>query len=436
MYEYIVYVLLLAASALLIARSRHFKLTHIPTYWMLGAFAVKMLVGFVFYWTYSSHYSANQIPPDAIRYVNDACILSELLPDHPRVFSALFFGYSIDDPLYDGLSHQLIGWQSGYLYGLTNDCSTIIRLNVPIALLSHGLFHVHALVFSLLSFLGTIWLFKAFAAFIQPRQERWLWALLFLMPTPLFWTSAPTKEAALMPIFGGLMLLLSMWTRGQWSRKHVWYFIPLLPGLVFIKQYVLFALLPGLIFWVLTRLIKTTRYLWLWIGTMLVCFVLAQHAHYFFIGGDFLYVLHKKLTDFTNVAHLQQAGSFVHVPSTQSIDQFLVHFPEAFALTYLRPYPWELKSWIYLPFIVENIVTCFLLVWTITHFRRPMASHRPIMWLAVSALLALAAILGNTVPIMGAIIRYRTPGLLLLFGLCLMCAALPTWRTHLNKRHP
>jgi hypothetical protein len=433
MFAYIVYVLLLAASAVVIARSRFFKLTHIPTAWMLGGFAIKILVGFVFYWTYSSHYSTNQIPPDAIRYVNDARILSELLPDHPQVFSALFFGYSIDDPLYDALSHQLIGWQSGYLYGLTNDCSTIIRLNVPIAFLSHGLFHLHALVFSFLSFLGTIWLFKAFAPLIRSQQERWLWALLFLMPTPLFWTSAPTKEAALMPIFGGLMYLLSMWTQGQWSRRHLWYLIPILPGLIFIKQYVLFALLPGLLFWTLTRLLKTTRYTWIWIGTILLCGIIAQHAHYFFIGGDFLYVVHKKLTDFTNVARLQQAGSFVHVPSTQSIDQFLLHFPEAFSLTYLRPYPWELKSWVYLPFILENLLTCFVLLRTITHFKWPLLSHRPMVWMVATAVLTLAAILGNTVPIMGAIIRYRTPGLMLLFGFCLMCAAMPTWKARINK---
>jgi hypothetical protein len=53
--------------------------------------------------------------------------------------------------------------------------------------------------------------------------------------------------------------------------------------------------------------------------------------------------------------------------------------------------------------------------------------------MVATAVLTLAAILGNTVPIMGAIIRYRTPGLMLLFGFCLMCAAMPTWKARINK---
>jgi hypothetical protein len=430
MVGWIVYALLALLSVAIIMRSPFFKLKAIRPTTIVSVYLIKLGVGFIFLWVYSDHYQTGSIPPDAIRYVNDAYSIAELLPERTDVFNALILGYSLDDPLYDSLSHRIVGWQSGYLYGLTNDCVTMIRLNVPIAILSQGFFPIHALIFSFISFIGLFLLFKAFLPYLNKNSFQLAYLGIHLLPTPLFWTCAPTKEAALMPVFGGVIYILSQWHQNKWKSIYWVYLIPIILGLAFIKQYVFFALIPSLLFLLIHRLLKSKHISVTWIFTMTGCYVIAQSAHLFFIGGDFLYVLGKKLTDFSNVARLQNAGSFIHVPHSNNTGEFLLHFPEALSLTYLRPYFWECKSFIYLPFIAENLIFVLLLLWTATHYLKPKVSTVPFLLFALGVILTLAAIIGNTVPILGATIRYRTPGLLLLWLVCLAVAQVPRALSH------
>jgi hypothetical protein len=388
----------------------------VPKQWFIYAFLAKLIVGGVFYWTYTRHYDHERVPPDALRYVMDANKIAELLPEHPAIFVAFLTGIETSDSTFHRVAHQLSGWHSGYLYGLTNDCNTIIRLNLPIAVIAGGNYFLHALVFAFISFVGCILLYKTFCISFNPTQQQWLWLALFLTPTITFWTSAPTKEAALMPVFGGLIYWLALWQRGALHKRHLIWLLLLIPGGIFIKQYILFAMLPGLMFFILATAFPIQRIRLLWVATIMLSALIAQHAHHFFIGGDFLYVLHKKLTDFTNVAHIQNAGSQVYVPDTSTPLQFIKHYPEALFLTYLRPYPWECRSWIYLPFILENILTFFLILKVLWSWCHRKSNPTRLTLFALSIVLLIAAIVGNTVPILGAVIRYRTPGLLLLFA--------------------
>jgi hypothetical protein len=434
MISWIAYILVLVLILFWLWKTRLTSNYAIPKQWFIWAFLAKLLVGCVFYWTYTRHYDHERIPPDALRYVMDANKIAELLPEHPEVFAAFLTGFESSDSTYKRVAHQLSGWHSGYLYGLTNDCNTIIRLNVPIALIAHGNYFLHALLFAFMSFIGCLLLYKAFCFSFNPTQQQWLWFALFLTPTITFWTSAPTKEAALMPVFGGLIYWLTLWQRGAIQKRHVAWLLLLIPGGIFIKQYILFAMLPGLIFFILATAFPIQRIRLLWIATICICAIIAQHAHHFFIGGDFLYVLHKKLTDFVNVAHIQNAGSQVYVPNTSTTLEFLVHYPEAFILTYLRPFPWECRSWIYLPFIFENLLTLFLICRAIWTWRQWKPNSSRLMLFAMSTVLLIAAIVGNTVPILGAVIRYRTPGLLLLLALLigLINFQRPLFRNHIK----
>ncbi len=388
--------------------------------WLVSAFVIKAIVGGVFFWVYTSYYTQPTALPDAFRYVHDAQLIADLLPENPNAFCAIMLGYSIDDPAYHRLTEQMIGWHGGYLYGLTNDCSTIIRLNVPIALIAARSFMVHALLFSVLSFIGCLLLYKAFRPFVLARLHWLALALIFLSPTQLFWTCSPTKEAALMPVFGGLFYMLSQWHRQLLKPRDLWWILIILPGLIFIKQYVLYALLPGLGYYALQRFWPRFRPIYLWCSVLLLCGILADHAHYFFLGGDFLYVLQKKLTDFNNLAAIQQAGSLVYVAPTPTWFDFILHYPAAFAQSYLRPWLWECKTWIYWPFAIENALLIVLVLVTIWRRPRVKPAALPFMGMMAATILVMAGILGNTVPILGAVIRYRTPGLLLLYALCLM----------------
>lgn len=415
-----IYALIFSGFVAILIRNKGLQLDAIPRSWLVFAFIAKAIVGGMFYWVYTTYYTQQSTLPDAFRYVHDAQLIADVLPNNPNVFSSIMLGYASQDPAYQHLTEQMIGWHSGYLYGLTNDCSTIIRLNVPIALFSGRSFMVHALIFSIASFIGCLLLFLAFKPYLNKYFQCIAFAVIFLSPTQLFWTCSPTKEAALMPVFGGLFYLLSMMHQQKFRLRHLWWFILIIPGLVFIKQYVLYALIPGVLYFLVQRGFNKIRPIYVWCAVMLLCGIIADNAHHVFIGGDFLYVINKKLTDFNNLAAIQQAGSHVYVAPTHTWVDFGLNYPAAFAQSYLRPWIWECKSWIYVPFAIENTLLIGLVL--ITLWKRPSTqrSVQPLIGVMFASILVMAGILGNTVPILGAIVRYRTPGLLLLCLLCLI----------------
>jgi hypothetical protein len=393
-----------------------FRLQGIPRNWMLLAYLTKVIAGIAL-WAVYTYYYTDPAASDAFRYFQDAQLIKNQWHENRDVFWSFMLGVHMDHPEYQQLYDQLISWTSAYRYGMSNDCSTIIRLNVLIAFVSFGSFHVHALFMSFMSFVGFTAMFRSFhALFVQ--REKWLFIALFAIPSVVFWSSSLLKEAPLFLCLG-LFLLAVM---RIYHRRHRWFDYAVAAGslvlLFYIKGYVVITMIPGLIFLALAGI---TGYRWLlpkWLLTHIICFLVAQQGHVFFRGGDFLYVLHKKQIDFYNIAYLRNAGSLVDIPPVTGTYDFVVHYPQAFALTYFRPYPGEahgLADWI---FIAENLLLAALIIFTLFRWNRVQRQTAAVLLMMASFVLVMAAVLGNTVPILGAMVRYKAPALPFIVMIC------------------
>jgi hypothetical protein len=410
----LLYALMCAA---IIAKSNFFRLPGISRHWTIGAFILKLIAGIAL-WAIYTYYYPDSSESDALRYFQDTMTIRRQWDENREVFWSFMLGRNTNDPAFAELYDKLVGWTSGYRYGLTNDCSTIIRLNVVISFISFGSYHVHAILMSFLAMIGMVALYKAFVSLL-PGREAYLFIACFLLPSVVFWSSGLLKEGPLFLALGGLFfsVVKLLYNTRLWSYYAM--AASSLIVLMYSKEYVLISLLPALLFLFITK-ITSGRYLIVkFFVVHLLCFIAAQHAHYFFKGGDFLYVLHKKQIDFYNVARLTDAGSTVEIPPVTGTLSFLKGYPKAFVLTYFRPAPWEAKNWTYLIFAFENLIYVLVLLWTIIRFSKPPKEQLRI-WLAVlSFVLVLASILGNCVPILGAMIRYRIAALPFLMVLCI-----------------
>ncbi len=403
----------------IIAKWIFFRLPGISRNWTIGAFIIKIIAG-VGLWAIYSYYYPDSTESDALRYFQDTMTIRRQWDENREVFWSFMLGRDTNDPAFVELYDKLVGWTSGYRYGLTNDCSTIIRLNVVISFISFGSYHVHAILMSFLAMIGMAALYKAFSGLLKGR-EAYLFIACFLLPSVVFWSSGLLKEGPLFLALGVLFLT----TIKLLDNLRLWWYYPMAVGALFIlmysKEYVLIALLPAMLFLVISKITGNQYLIVKFLVVHVLCFMVAQHAHYFFRGGDFLYVLHKKQVDFYNVAQLTNAGSTVEIPPVTGALSFFRNYPKAFVLTYLRPAPWEAKNWTYVIFAFENLIYGLVLIWTIIRFSKPPKEQLNI-WLAVlSFVLVLASILGNCVPILGAMIRYRIPALPLLMILCIAC---------------
>ncbi len=379
---------------------------------------MKILAGLALWAIYTYHYKYRETS-DAFRYFDDAMVLFGTLKTDPQIYFRFLLGINLNDPELAPVFEQLRGWSSSYSYGIANDNPTIIRLNMLIALFSQGFYHVHTVVFCFLSTIGLI----AFVRGTYAIGELWVhrtvaFLSVALLPTIWFWGSGVLKEAPLIAALGFFIWTSSQVLKGKW--KFLVGMLLALFVLLFLKPYVLIAMLPAVTALFLGRILKIKTYL-RYGAILVVGYALAVNADVFYKPGDFLYILQKKQTDFYNVAAMNEAGSAIQITEVdQSAGGFLLDVPERLITAYLRPFPWEFSGLFYLPPIAESVVLLFLLVLVLFKWRSKgrLLLENELFCFALSFVIVLGVIIGSAVPVLGAVVRYRLPGLM--FGALLV----------------
>jgi hypothetical protein len=393
--------------------------------WIRGVFVLKVLAG-VALWAIYTWYYPYRASSDALGYYDDAMVIHQTLFDQPMVWLRFMFGFGLDQPEVQNVFSEMKRWTSTYTYGIANDNPTIIRLNMLIALVSGGAYHVHTVLLNLLSLIGLVAVYRFIRGFCREKESLinpLIFAAVALSPTVLFWSSGVLKEAPLVLIIGLVLLFLQ---RALHGKPH--YFIGLLPVVFvafYLKPYVIVALLPPLLAYALSHFTRWSA----WLRYPLICILsygIALHADRFFPAGNLLYILHKKQTDFYNVAKMNDAGSAITIsPVDQHAIGFLLDAPERLFTAYFRPTLFEIKGLFYILPAFENVllmgVVLFILFTLLSapqkrrmHIR---AVPKELLWFTLTFAIVFGLILGSVVPVLGAVVRYKLPVVMLIFGI-------------------
>jgi hypothetical protein len=73
----------------------------------------------------------------------------------------------------------------------------------------------------------------------------------------------------------------------------------------------------------------------------------------------------------------------------------------------MRPYIWEMNNPLYIPFIVEIVLFEILFILFI-FFRKKNANVHPLIYFCIFFSVTMFLVTGYTIPIIGAIVRYRS----------------------------
>ena len=383
-------------------------------------FFLKVLAGTALWAIYTYHYPERSTA-DIFKYFDDGAIMFQAIFKDPFNFLRMLSGISdhtpeIVDQYYMSMDHWFRRWETGFY----NDSHTIIRWNAAVMIFSHGNFHVHTVFMSFFSLIGCTALYRALVLSAQDAPKALLFAC-FLLPSVLLWSSAPTKEGLLVT---GLGLFLYAFFRIVLNGIRVkWILLLVVSALLvlFQKFYVLAAMGPALLValwqW---RSVKPPWQLKVLV-TLLICGLLVLVLEQLGPGFELLGQLAKKQEDFINHAHSTGSESIIplmHVDG--SAWGYLRSFPHAFLTTLFGPGVYWKGGSLGALANLENLFLLSSLITSLVFRRRLKRDLFPPVLLSVGFILVFFTLIGWTTPVLGALVRYRTPALPFLLFLSLI----------------
>ncbi len=237
-FQVLITFIFIALFSLLIWRSSFFRIDGVAKLYFLVTFYLKVCIGVLGWRLYLTYYPSN----DAVGFFHDGELLHGLFYTDRKTFFELFFGFETTHPVLS----DLLTWNEGYMDFIVNDSRAMVRLNALIRFFSFGVFHVHTVVFCFFSLLGSTYILKAVLSKVTVNKVI-LFALIFLSPSVLFWSSLVLKEALIFLAIGMLLYYTEFGIRAVYTRKDLFLSIMSIFLLLLIKSHLLLIFLPFLL---------------------------------------------------------------------------------------------------------------------------------------------------------------------------------------------
>ena len=276
----------------------------------------------------------------------------------------------------------------------------------------------------MMSLIGLFALFKAVVSYFPEKETILKWGVFFL-PSILFWSSGVLKEPILLFSLGFIILSLSNIVKNKSSYKDFLILIIALLLLFYIKFYVLFAFLPLLIPFVINKNRNFKFQIISYLISIILFVGIGIYIKHLIPSLDLLYILDHKQDSFIRMSEYNNAGSSFDITNLDSnMISIMKAIPEGILNCFVRPLPWNVKSLIQIPAIIENLIIFILLSISLynTIFLK---SYKKItstnfLLLCVFFVLLLFTIIGITTPVSGALVRYKVPALPFIIMITLM----------------
>lgn len=179
---------------------RYFRVSTLSKNQLISGFTIKIAFVFVYILLFTYYFSDGSLYGDSARFFQDSQIIQSVFWDSPSDFFRLILG--LEPITTEGI--QLVSqtgiWAEGQTVNWVNDNRVILKLNAFIHFFSFGNVYVHALVFGFLSFTGTFFVYKSFEKLVSNKVLFW-WAII-AFPNLAFWGTSLLKESLFIFAFG------------------------------------------------------------------------------------------------------------------------------------------------------------------------------------------------------------------------------------------
>lgn len=393
--EHLLFAAYLIFFAWLVTRTKFFTASGLTPQQLVIIFLLKVMAGILYGWIGVWYGQIGQMMDTWACHIES---LKEyrLLQTNPKEFFTNIFHTTYSDGYTKFLSVENSWWNDlkGYF---------LVKLFAIFNLFSFGHYFINVIFYSFITLFGPMALYRVMKDVFPARKLPILLAT-FLVPSVLYWTSGLYKDGL---IFMGLCLTVYHFYFGLKQRQFPWWRIfPIALSLLLVlalRNFLIIPTLPALAAWVLAHRLKKNPVLVF--GAVYAVFILL------FFTAKFI---HPRLDFPQDVAERQEAflklggGSAVAVQRLEpTFRSFVINSPQAFALSTIRPYPSDVRHLLSLAAATEiNFLLLVFLVFLI--WRRNGSSLTPFLTFCIFFAFSMLMMIGYSVNVLGAIVRYRS----------------------------
>lgn len=399
--EHLLFAAYLILFAWLVTRTKFFTASGLTTPQLVIIFLLKVMAGILYGWI-GVYYGEMAQMVDTWGYHYESVTEYRLLRSDPELFFSNIFQNTYPDGYTKFLASENSWWND--LKG-----TFFVKILAIFNLASFGNYYVNVIFYSFISLFGPVAIYRVMMDVFPGRKLPVLLAT-FLVPSVIYWTSGVHKDGI---IFVGLGIVIyhiyfGLREGGFSLTRLLIVFFGLLLVLA-LRNFLIIPVLPALLAWVLAAKLKYKP--WIVFSIVYILFITL------FFTARFI---HPRLNFPEEVVSRQEAflklggGSAVAVNKMEpTFVSFVFNSPQAFTLSTIRPYPSDVRHLLSLAAAAEiNFLLLLFIAFLI--WRRKGTGWSPFLLFCIFFSFSILMMIGYTVDVLGAIVRYRSVVLTLL----------------------
>ena len=379
--------------------------------WFIAMFSIKLIlsIGLFAMYSRSPEIKSNA---DIFRFYNDAQVIYNSLKTQPSAFFKIMTGINSDSEELLPYYQKMNNWDYSFGSKLYANNKLLIRYLALISILTFGSYYAATVITIFLSFTGLFWIFRFFNYMI--KDNKWLILfLIFLTPSIAFWSSGILKESLLIFLIGLLINCGSLALRGRNPFIRI---IIVAISLIFIfeiKAILALILIPAILSYLWNHYFPKQRTFIPYFIIFFIGFSFASESGKYMNKG-FFELLQDKQAGFISVTQRDNSQSLISSidfqPNSISIAS---NAPIAIINVLFRPALWEANNLQSYFASFENVAIS-LSILLIIIFPTKEINNKNLLLFTLSISLSYIIIIGLSVPVLGAISRYRIIALIFL----------------------
>ena len=306
-------------------------------------------------------------------------------------------------------------WDTSYKNSLMNESRILIKINAILNIIGLKNYFFNSITFILMAFVGEFLIFKSLIFKFKFKNPKILFWSLILFPSIFLWSSGILKEPLIILSFG-LILNSLIVKRTKWMNVSSFIIASLI--IFKVKFYIFICFFPALISYIISEKtkFKPPRIIFTVCAIIaVIIFAMGKMNNYY----NPLKILSQKQNDFITLSELFDTGSaFKIIPIEPSITSLLKAIPMGAINGFFRPFPNNINNLLQLFPLIENMLLYLMVLYLIFRilFLKIKINQdvKNVLWNSLFFITMLFILSGISTPVVGALVRYKVPGLMFL----------------------
>ena len=306
-------------------------------------------------------------------------------------------------------------WDTSYKNSLMNESRILIKINAILNIIGLKNYFFNSITFILMAYVGEFLIFKSLIFKFKFKNPKILFWSLILFPSIFLWSSGILKEPLIILSFG-LILNSLIVKRTKWMNVSSFIIASLI--IFKVKFYIFICFFPALISYIISEKtkFKPPRIIFTVCAIIaVIIFAMGKMNNYY----NPLKILSQKQNDFITLSELFDTGSaYKIIPIEPSITSLIKAIPMGTINGFFRPFPNNINNLLQLFPLIENMLLYLMVLYLIFRilFLKIKINQdvKNVLWNSLFFITMLFILSGISTPVVGALVRYKVPGLLFL----------------------